>query len=80
MYAPDTPVPLVGLQKRTSMLTETKQDALKRLNYITDHLAGIRKMIEPEKYYVDILLQTYAVRRAIKSGMKASRRSFAHTL
>ena len=48
------------------MLTETKQDVLKRINYIEGHLAGIKRMIESEKYCVDILLQTYAVRRAIK--------------
>lgn len=43
-----------------------KQDALKRLNYIEGHLNGIRKMIEEDKYCVDILRQTYAVRKAIE--------------
>ena len=41
-------------------------DVLKRLNYIEGHLAGIRRMIEEDKYCVDILKQTYAVRRAIE--------------
>lgn len=43
-----------------------KQAVLKRLNYIDGHLAGIRRMIEEDKYCVDILKQTYAVRRAIE--------------
>lgn len=42
-----------------------KTDALKRLNYIEGHLKGIRKMIEEDQYCVDVLKQTYAVKRAI---------------
>ena len=48
------------------MFTEVKQDALKRLSYIEGHLSGIRRMLEEDKYCVDILKQTYAVRRAIE--------------
>ena len=48
------------------MLPEVKADALKRLNYIEGHLSGIRKMLEEDKYCVDVLKQTYAVRRAIE--------------
>ena len=47
-------------------LSEAKQDALKRLNYIEGHLSGVRKMMEEDQYCVDILKQTYAVRRAIE--------------
>ena len=43
-----------------------RQEALKRLNYIDGHLGGVRRMIEEETYCVDILKQTYAVRRAIE--------------
>lgn len=43
-----------------------KQDVLKRLNYIEGHLHGIRKMIEEDKYCVDVLRQTYAVRKSIE--------------
>ncbi len=42
-----------------------KGDALKRLAYIEGHLKGIRKMVEDDQYCVDVLKQTYAVRRAI---------------
>ncbi|GHO44409.1 metal-sensitive transcriptional regulator [Ktedonospora formicarum] len=43
-----------------------KQDVLKRLNYIEGHIAGIRKMVEEDKYCVDVLRQTHAVRKAIE--------------
>ena len=48
------------------MLPDVKADAIKRLNYIDGHLAGIRKMIDEDKYCVDVLKQTFAVRRAIQ--------------
>ncbi len=48
------------------MQATTSQDALKRLNYIEGHLGGIRCMIEEDTYCVDVLKQTYAVRRAIE--------------
>ncbi len=52
--------------KEKQMRTETKRDALKRMSYIEGHLQGIRRMVEEEKYCVDILKQTFAVRRAIE--------------
>ncbi len=48
------------------MQEERKPDVLKRLSYIEGHVAGIRKMVEEDKYCVDILRQTYAVRKAIE--------------
>mgnify|MGYP001563385955 CR=1 FL=1 len=48
------------------MLPEVKGEALKRLNYVDGHLNGIRRMIEEDKYCVDVLKQTHAVRRAIQ--------------
>ncbi|PKB78598.1 MAG: hypothetical protein BZY88_17695 [SAR202 cluster bacterium Io17-Chloro-G9] len=48
------------------MPSDTKSDAIKRLSYIEGHLTGIRKMLDEDKYCVDILKQTYAVRRAIE--------------
>ncbi len=47
-------------------LPEAKADALKRLSYIEGHLSGVRRMVEDDKYCVDILKQTFAVRRAIQ--------------
>ena len=43
-----------------------RQEVLKRLSYIEGHLGGIRKMVEEDKYCVDILRQTFAVRKAIE--------------
>ena len=48
------------------MQPERKPDVLKRLSYIEGHVAGIRKMVEEDKYCVDILRQTYAVRKALE--------------
>ena len=45
---------------------ETQADALKRLAYIEGHLAGVRRMIESDQYCVDVLKQTFAIRRAIE--------------
>ncbi len=43
----------------------SKSDVLKRLAYIEGHLKGIRRMVEEDQYCVDVLKQTYAVKRAI---------------
>ena len=48
------------------MEADRKTDVLKRLNYIEGHVAGIRKMVEEDKYCVDILRQTHAVRKALE--------------
>ena len=48
------------------MLPDVKAESLKRLNYIEGHLSGVRKMVEADQYCVDVLKQTYAVRRAIE--------------
>ncbi|MCH8201092.1 MAG: metal-sensitive transcriptional regulator [Chloroflexi bacterium] len=48
------------------MKPDTKSDVLKRLAFIEGHLQGVRRMIEEDKYCVDVLKQTFAVRRAIE--------------
>lgn len=57
---------LPGWVKEVILVDSTKSDSLKRLNYIEGHLSGIKRMLEEDKYCVDILKQTYAVRRAIE--------------
>ena len=44
----------------------TQADVQKRLAYIEGHLRGVGKMVEEGQYCVDVLKQTYAVRRAIE--------------
>lgn len=48
------------------MQIERRKEVLKRLSYTEGHLTGIRKMVEEDKYCVDILRQTYAVRKALE--------------
>ncbi len=48
------------------MDSEKRTNVLRRLAFIEGHLQGVRRMIEDDKYCVDILKQTYAVRRAIE--------------
>ena len=51
---------------RVPVDTSAKPDILKRIAYIEGHLNGVRRMIEQDQYCVDVLKQTYAVRRAIE--------------
>ena len=48
------------------MQAEKQKEVLKRLAFIEGHLQGVRRMVEDDKYCVDILKQTFAVRRAIE--------------
>ena len=48
------------------MKPDAKEDTLRRLSYINGHLDGIRRMVQEDKYCVDILKQTYAVRKSIE--------------
>ena len=44
---------------------ESKEDVIKRLHRIEGQVKGIQKMIEDDKYCVDVLTQVAAVRAAI---------------
>ncbi len=48
------------------MTGELQLSAQKRLSYIEGHLQGVRKMLEEDRYCVDILKQTHAIRKAIE--------------
>ncbi len=45
---------------------DRRRDVLKRLSYTEGHVAGIHKMVEEDKYCIDILRQTFAVRKALE--------------
>lgn len=47
------------------MLPEVKKDATVRINRIVGQVGGVKRMIEEEKYCVDILNQIAAVRSAL---------------
>jgi DNA-binding FrmR family transcriptional regulator len=51
---------------RTPVDSSARPEVLRRLAYIEGHLNGVRRMIEEDQYCVDVLKQTYAVRRAIE--------------
>ncbi len=51
---------------RVPVNTDTRPQVLRRLSYIEGHLHGVRRMIEEDRYCVDVLKQTYAVRKAIE--------------
>ncbi len=48
------------------MKPEFQADAMKRLAYIEGHLKGVRNMVEEDRYCLDILKQTHAIRKAIE--------------
>jgi len=50
----------------SELKSSTRETATRRLNYIEGHLNGVKKMVEEDRYCVDILRQTYAVRRALQ--------------
>jgi len=52
------------------MDAETKQQALGRLRRIVGQIQGVQRMVEEEKYCVDILLQISAVRGALEQVSK----------
>ena len=51
---------------RTPIDSSAKPDILRRLAYIEGHINGVKRMVEEDQYCVDVLKQTYAVRRAIE--------------
>ena len=48
------------------MLPEVKRDALNRLSYIEGHIAGVKRMVAEDRYCVDVLKQTHAIRHSIE--------------
>ena len=51
---------------KKNMKKETKKQILNRLNYLSGHLEGVKKMVKNEKYCIDIIRQNQAVISAIK--------------
>ena len=50
----------------TDMKEKQKKEILNRLNYISGHLEGVKKMIKENKYCIDIILQNEAIISALK--------------
>ncbi len=49
------------------MEPDLTKSTMKRLKYIEGHISGVKKMVENDRYCVDILHQTHAIRRAIEA-------------
>ena len=45
---------------------KVRNQVVKRLSYVGGHVAGIKRMAEADRYCVDILKQSYAVRKALE--------------
>ena len=48
------------------MKKATKKQILNRMNYLSGHLEGVKKMLREDKYCIDIIKQNEAVIAAIK--------------
>ena len=48
------------------MKDETRKDVLARLKSIQGHLRGVEKMLQEDKYCVDVLRQTMAIEKAMQ--------------
>ncbi|MDY5647681.1 MAG: metal-sensing transcriptional repressor [Lachnospiraceae bacterium] len=57
-------------EKRKHREEEEYKDLMKRLNRIEGQVRGIKKMLEEERYCVDILTQVSAIQSALNSFNK----------
>lgn len=60
-------------------MTDEKKAILNRLATIEGHLKSVRKMVEEERYCVDILKQSYAIERALQKFEAALLENHLHT-
>ena len=61
------------------MTPDTQEKAQKRIRRIAGQVAGIERMIEEDRYCVDVLLQVAAVRAALDGMGKLLLRSHVET-
>lgn len=62
-----------------SMTPETQEQARKRVRRIAGQVAGIERMVDEDRYCVDVLLQVAAVRAALDGLGKLLLRSHVET-
>lgn len=48
------------------MKDDVRREVLSRLRSITGHLRGVEKMVDDDKYCVDVLRQTMAIEKAMQ--------------
>ena len=58
---------MIGPGEAVHGYTENKDDYLKRLRRIEGQVRGLQRMVDEDKYCIDILTQVSAVTRALQS-------------
>ncbi len=53
------------------MEQKLKRKLINRINYISGHLEGVKKMIEDDRYCVDVIHQNKAIISAVKKVSRA---------
>ncbi len=73
--------PYGGIKIRNTKIMQktTKKQVLNRMNYISGHLEGVKKMIENDKYCVDIIHQNKGIISAIKKVNRIVLENHLHT-
>ena len=61
------------------MTEETKNEVVKRLNIADGHLRNITRMVEDDRYCIDVLQQTEAIKGSIKKIEEMILDSHLHT-
>jgi DNA-binding FrmR family transcriptional regulator len=61
------PSPTPGVSgTMTGMKTDTKKDVAARLRSIQGHLKAVERMVDEDKYCVDVIKQTMAIEKALE--------------
>ena len=68
--------PACGTEGRPMMTDEVRRDVLLRLRKISGQVQGINKMVEDDRYCVDVLQQLSAVSSAVESVSKVVVRNY----
>ena len=61
------------------MKSETKKDVVKRLNITDGHIKKIAAMVEDDRYCIDVLQQTEAIKGSLKKIEEIILNSHLHT-
>lgn len=71
--------PMGGSQNSQKMKKTIKKQILNRINYLSGHLEGVKKMVEEDKYCIDIIKQNEAVIAAINKVNQIILENHLHT-
>ena len=66
-------------KKQAQMIGVKRGDALRRLNRIEGQIRGLKKMVEEDRYCVEILTQVSSVQEALRGFTKFMMRNYLET-